>query len=87
MATPWATWTGALPQRDDNEATARTIQFDANDGDNYHSASKKLHSLLSSIRRIIQTRGHFCADPRLSCRLGHANSVGSLLHADAHPGG
>jgi hypothetical protein len=31
---------------------------------------KKVNSLLSSIRRIIQTRGHSCADPRLSRRLG-----------------
>jgi hypothetical protein len=32
---------------------------------------KKLHSLLSSIRRIIQTRGHSCArTSRPSCRLG-----------------
>jgi hypothetical protein len=32
--------------------------------------SKKLHSLQSSIRRIIQTRGHSCADPRPTRRLG-----------------
>jgi len=31
---------------------------------------KKSHSLLLSIRRIIETRGHSCADPRPSCRLG-----------------
>jgi hypothetical protein len=35
-----------------------------------HRLSKKLHSLLSSIRRIIQTRGHSCAHPRPSRRLG-----------------
>jgi hypothetical protein len=40
--------------------------------------SKKLHSLLSSIKRIIQTRGHSCADPRPGRRLVAANSVGSL---------
>jgi hypothetical protein len=28
-----------------------------------HRLSKKLHSLLSSIRRIIQTRGHSCGAP------------------------
>jgi hypothetical protein len=45
--------------------------------------SKKLHSLPPSIRRIIQPRGHSCADPQQSrCA---ANSVGSLLHADAPP--
>jgi hypothetical protein len=36
-----------------------------------HRLFKKLHSLLSSIRRIIQTRGHSCArTSRPSCRLG-----------------
>ena len=35
--------------------------------------SKKLHSLPSSIRRIIQTRGHSCVDPGPSRRA--ANSV------------
>jgi hypothetical protein len=40
-----------------------------------HRLSKKLHSLLSSIRRIIQPSGHSCADPRPSRRA--ANSVGS----------
>ena len=49
--------------------------------------SKKLHSLLSSIRRTIQTRGHSCTDPRPRRRLGAADFVGSLLHADAHPPG
>jgi hypothetical protein len=45
--------------------------------------SKKLHSLPPSIGRIIQPRGHSCADPQQSrCA---ANSVGSLLHADAPP--
>ena len=35
-----------------------------------HRLFKKLHSLLSSIRRIIQTRGHSCArTSRPSCRL------------------
>jgi len=34
--------------------------------------SKKLHSLLSSIRRIIQSRGHSCANPRPSRRLGRS---------------
>jgi hypothetical protein len=33
-----------------------------------HRLSKKLHSLPSSIRRIIQTRGHSCAER--GCRLG-----------------
>jgi hypothetical protein len=57
-----------------------------------HRLFKKLRSLLSSIRRIIQTRGHSCADPR-----GHAaiwvalNSVGSLctptlIHPDKAEG-
>jgi len=49
--------------------------------------SKKRHSPLLWIRRIVQHRGHSCADPRPSCRLGRANSVGPLLHADAHPPG
>src|SRR5262249_18625595 len=35
--------------------------------------------------RIIQTRGHSCAGPRPSRRLGAPNSVGPLLHADAQP--
>ena len=39
---------------------------------------KKSHSLLLPIRRIIHTRGHSCADPRPSCRLGRLNSVGLL---------
>jgi hypothetical protein len=30
----------------------------------------KSDSPLSSIRRILQTRGHSCADPRPSCRVG-----------------
>jgi hypothetical protein len=37
-----------------------------------HRLSKKLHSLPSSIRRIIQPRGHSCAHPRPSRRLGCA---------------
>jgi len=45
------------------------------------TVSKKLNSLLSSVRHIIRTRGHSCADPRPSRRLG-VNSVGSLFHAD-----
>jgi hypothetical protein len=43
--------------------------------------SKKLHSLLSSIRRIIQTRGHSCADPRPSRCLGG----GEFCHAGFTP--
>jgi hypothetical protein len=35
-----------------------------------HRLSKKLHSPLSSIRRIIQPSGYSCADPRPSRRLG-----------------
>src|SRR5215813_2447304 len=48
-----------------------------------HRLSKKRISPLSSIRRIIETRGHACADPRPSCRLGRDyTSVGLLLDAD-----
>jgi len=36
-----------------------------------HRLSKKLHSLLSSIRRTIQTRGHSCTDQRPRRRLGY----------------
>src|SRR5262249_34616198 len=53
-----------------------------------HRLSKKRISPLSSIRRIIETRGHACADPRPSRRLGRDyTSVGLLLDADAHPPG
>jgi len=38
----------------------------------------KWHSLLSSLRHIIETRGHFCANSRPSRRLGWANFVGPL---------
>src|SRR5262245_30897039 len=48
--------------------------------------SKKLPSLLSSIRRIVQTRGHSCALPHGQAAVGsRLNSVGPLLHAGAHP--
>src|SRR5262249_10862653 len=59
--------------------------------------SKKLHSLLSSIRRTIQTRGHSCADPRPSRRLGRAyhfcriafrlRPTFARITSDAHPFG
>jgi hypothetical protein len=39
-----------------------------------HRLSKKLHSLPSSIRRIIQPRGHSCAGP-----LSQARPFGSRL--------
>ena len=35
-----------------------------------HRLSKKLHSLPSSIRRIIQTRGHSCTDPAAEAPFG-----------------
>ena len=46
---------------------------------------QKMRSPLLSIRRIAQSRGHSCADPRLSRRFCCVNSVGPFLHADAHP--
>ena len=50
-----------------------------------HRLSKKRISQLASIRRIIHTRGHACADPRPSRRLGRDyTSVGSLLVAFHH---
>jgi hypothetical protein len=39
-------------------------------------------------RRIIQPRGHSCTDPHGQAAVwAAANSVGPLLHADAHPPG
>src|SRR5262249_16347723 len=49
--------------------------------------SKKLHSLPSPIRRIIQTRGHSWVEDRWPSRRA-AYSVGSLYRsAPCHPGG
>src|SRR5262245_49692793 len=54
---------------------------------NDDSKCEGAHTLPSSIRRIIQPRGHSCAEPRPSRRWVALNSVGPLLHADAHPPG
>src|SRR2546430_6627552 len=48
--------------------------------------SKKLHSLPSSIRRIIQTRGYSCTDPRPR-PFGSGLPLSDRFHADAHPPG
>jgi len=53
-----------------------------------YGCPKNFNSLLSSIRRIIQTRGHARANPRGQAAVWvDANFVGPLLHADAHPPG
>jgi hypothetical protein len=48
--------------------------------------SKKTHSLLSSIRRIVQTRGHSCANPTVRPPFGSRLTL-IALYADAHPPG
>src|SRR5262249_32762349 len=52
---------------------AKQLTFHLDHSAGADQLSKKLHSRLSSIRCIIQTRGYSCArTPRPSCRLGRA---------------
>jgi hypothetical protein len=53
-----------------------------------HRLSKKLHSLPSSIRQIIQPRGHPRRGPTAKPPFGSRLTLSApLLHADAHPPG
>src|SRR5215471_18361843 len=79
------TWTCSVACND-NKATARSIQFDANDVIIITAPlrlSKKLHSLPSSLGRIIQSRGRTCVDPWPSRREIYGNSlhVSALIYA------
>ena len=67
-----------------NKATAGTIQFDANDVIIITvRLSKKLHSLPSSLGRIIQFRDRSCVDPWPSRREidGQRLPVSALIYA------
>ena len=79
------TWTCSVACND-NKATARSIQFDANDVIIITAPlrlSKKLHSLPSSLGRIIQSRGRSCVDSWPSRREidGHSLPVSPLIDA------
>jgi len=78
------TWTRSV-SRDDNKATARTIQFDANDVIIITAplqSSKKLHSRPSSLGRIIQSRGRSWVEPWPSrCEIyGNSLPVSALIY-------
>jgi len=82
----WAARKIARLTGDDNKGTAGTIQFDANDVIIITAPlrlSKKLHSLPSSLGRIIQSRGRSCVDPWPSRREmdGHSLPVSALINA------
>ena len=67
--------------------TERSRLVEQQSSDNSHRLSKKLHSLPSSIRRIIQTRGYSCNGPTAKPPFGSGFPLSDRFHADAHPPG